>query len=44
MSNIHESDAVLFNEDTELTESEVAEDAKECNMFDFFDEFVLSSN
>ena len=34
----HESDAVLFNEDTELTESEVAEDAKECNIFDFFDE------
>ena len=39
-----EFDTVLFNEDTELIESEDAEDAEEHNVFDFFDEFVLSSD
>lgn len=39
-----ESDTVLFNEDTELIEPEVAGDAEERDMFDFFDEFGLSSN
>lgn len=36
-------DTVVFNEDTETVESEIAEDTEECNMFVFFDEFALSS-
>lgn len=39
-----ESDRWVFNEDTELIESKVAQDAEQCNVFDLFDEFMLSSN
>ena len=39
-----ESDTVLFDDHTQLIESEVAEDAEKRDVFDFFAEFVLSSN
>ena len=39
-----ESDTVLFDDQTQLIESEVAEDAEKRDVFDFFAEFVLSSN
>lgn len=39
-----ESDTVIFNENFQLIETEVAEDAKERNGFDIFNECGLSSN
>ena len=34
----------MFNADTDIIESEVAEEAEGGNMFDFFDKFEISSN